>query len=95
MQTGRVVVGGQRMIIRDEKVTFRIMLHLHEIAQRPEIVPQMELSGGPDTAKYYIHTLLLEMVSGELCRRTKVSKKTRYYPFLPTFAPHRREKGER
>src|SRR5699024_7896778 len=55
VQPVRVVVRGKRVVIRDEEEAFRIVLHSDEIVQRPEVVPQMELSGRPDAAEYYIH----------------------------------------
>ena len=71
VQARRVVMRSQRMVIRDEKVAFRIVLHSDEIAQRPEIVSQMELSGGSDATEYYIHVFSVTVLA-TFYNRTKV-----------------------
>jgi len=47
--------GGKRVPIGDEEEAFVLVLHLHETLYRSEIVAQVKISCGPDSAYYFFH----------------------------------------
>jgi hypothetical protein len=51
-------MGGERVIVGDEEEATRIVLHLDEIFQRPEVVSEVEPAGGAYSAKNCFHCLL-------------------------------------
>jgi aspartyl-tRNA(Asn)/glutamyl-tRNA(Gln) amidotransferase subunit C len=56
----RIGVGSERMEVSHHKITLILLLHPHIVAQRPEIVPQMEIPRRPDAAhdNLFIYSLL-------------------------------------
>ena len=50
VQVGRCRMGGQRMIIRNEKEAVVFVLHLQEIFHGPEIVSEVQVACAADTA---------------------------------------------
>ena len=50
VDAARCGVGGQRVVVGDEEIAVVFLLHLHEVAQRSEVVAQMQVASRADAA---------------------------------------------
>lgn len=53
----RMGMGGQRMQVRYEIEAVIVVLYLYEVAKRSEVVAEVKVAGGADTAQYCLHNV--------------------------------------